>query len=82
MTQPGSTEVSTRVATGVVTMALLAVFSLPAQLENPAQGQNDSKPKTGTVGLYRNQPLAPTGPAGKLADGTPDLSGVWLGGGG
>jgi hypothetical protein len=63
-------------------MALLAVFSLPAQQGNPAQGQNDSKPKTGTLGLYRNQPLAPTGPAGKLADGTPDLSGVWLGGGG
>jgi hypothetical protein len=26
--------------------------------------------------------LAPTGPAAKLADGTPDLSGVWLGSGG
>ena len=73
---------SKRVATGVVSGALLAVFSLLAQQEAPAPGQNDSKVKTGTVGLYRNQPLAPTGPAGKLADGTPDLSGVWLGGGG
>src|ERR1700738_77883 len=61
---------------------MLAVFSLLAQQGAPAPGQNDSKAKTGTVGLYRNQPLAPTGPAGKLADGTPDLSGVWLGGGG
>jgi len=70
--------VGKRVATGVVSGALLAVFSLAAQ--QPAQ--NDSKPKTGTIGLYRNQPLAPDGPAPKMADGTPDLSGVWLGGGG
>jgi hypothetical protein len=68
------------VAIGVVSVALLAVFSLPAQ-EAPAPGRNDSKAKTGTIGLYRNQQLAPDGPAGKLADGTPDLSGVWLGSG-
>ena len=40
-----------------------------------------AQPKTGNIGLYRNQTLAPNGPAAKLADGTLDLSGVWLGGG-
>ena len=38
--------------------------------------------RTGNIGLYRNQLLAPDGPAPKFADGTPDLSGVWLGSGG
>ena len=33
------------------------------------------------MGLYLKQPAAPTGPAPMLADGTPDLSGVWLGNG-
>src|SRR5215471_11914151 len=46
---------------------------------SPAAAQNTDKGVN--LGLYRNQPPAPTGPAGKLADGTPDLSGVWLGGG-
>jgi hypothetical protein len=63
----------------VSALALLAVVALQAQ---QAPGQNDSKSNTGRVGLYLNQPLAPTGPAHKLADGTPDLTGVWLGGGG
>src|SRR5580692_1250645 len=67
------TNVSKRIAIGAVSAAL-AVFSLP--------GQDNAKPKTGNIGLYRNQQLAPDGPAGKLADGTPDLSGVWLGSGG
>ena len=31
--------------------------------------------------MYQRQPPTPTGPAPKLADGTPDLSGVWLGSG-
>jgi len=72
--------VSKRAAIGVVSWILLTGFFLRAQ-EAPPAGQNDSKAKTGTIGLYRNQPLPPTGPAPKLADGTPDLSGVWLGGG-
>jgi hypothetical protein len=67
------TNVSKRIAIGAVSAAL-AVFSL--------SGQENAKPKTGNIGLYRNQQLAPDGPAGKLADGTPDLSGVWLGSGG
>jgi len=69
---------SKRVTT-IVSGTLLAVFSVGAQ---PAAQQVDSKPKTGTIGLYRNQQLAPSGPAPKFADGTPDLSGVWLGSGG
>src|ERR1700722_2805200 len=52
-------------------LTVLKVSSLSAQ-----QG------KTGTIGLYRNHQLAPDGPMPKLADGTPDLSGVWLGSGG
>src|SRR4051794_27596243 len=47
-----------------------------------AQTPNNSKSKGVTVGLYLDQPAAPTGPIAKLADGTPDLTGVWLGGGG
>jgi hypothetical protein len=77
-------NVGNRVVSCIVSAAaLLAVVSLLAQ-QAPAPGQNDSKTKakTGQVGLYLNQPLAPTGPAPQLADGTPDLSGVWLGGGG
>ncbi len=53
--------------------ALIAAPSVVAQ-EAPAA-------KTGNIGLYRNQQLPPDGPAPKLADGTPDLSGVWLGSG-
>ncbi len=67
---------SKRIVIGVVSGAMLAVLSLAAQ------GQAAAPPKSGTIGLYRNQLLAPPGPAPKLADGTPDLSGVWLGGGG
>jgi len=64
--------------------AALAVVSLLAQA--PAgdaakgKGSKGGAPKGG-VGLYQRQPPAPTGPAPKLSDGTPDLSGVWLGGG-
>ena len=72
-----SYNVSKRIATGIVITALSAVVPTLAQ-QAPAPSQ-DPKPKTGTIGLYRNQPLAPDGPAPKLADGTPDLSGVWLG---
>jgi hypothetical protein len=81
MTLRRRNNVSKRILIAVASGALLAVFSLQAQ-PAAAPGQNDSKPKTGPVGLYRNQQLAPTGPVVKLADGTPDLSGVWLGGGG
>jgi len=41
--------------------------------------QKVDSPKTGNIGLYGNQVLPDEGPAPKLADGTPDLSGVWLG---
>jgi len=57
----------------------LAAVSLYAQApagapQRPATGQ-------GGIGLYPTVPPPPTGPAPMLADGTPDLSGVWLGGG-
>ena len=61
--------------------ALLSMSYLVAQTP-AAQATAPSTPKTGTIGLYRNQLLAPDGPAPKFADGTPDLSGAWLGSGG
>jgi len=65
---------SNRITTGILSGTFLVGFALLAQQEAAA-------PKTGSIGLYRNQQLPREGPAPKLADGTPDLSGVWLGGG-
>ena len=48
---------------------------------NADKGKAKAKAKGKGVGLYQRQPPPPTGAAPKLADGTPDLSGVWLGGG-
>jgi len=64
--------------------AAVAVVKLFAQGQAPAgdaKGKGKAGGKGGNVGLYQRQPPTPTGPAPKLADGTPDLSGVWLGGG-
>jgi hypothetical protein len=61
--------------------ALLSMSYLVAQTP-AAQTTPPATPKTGNIGLYRNQLLAPDGPAPKFADGTPDLSGAWLGSGG
>ena len=81
---------SKRLVTGIVSAAaLLAVASLLAQSQTPAPGQNKAQAKDkgqakgggGGGGLFGG-PAAPTGPAPKFADGTPDLSGVWRGGGG
>jgi hypothetical protein len=55
----------------VLVLALSAVFSFA---QTPQE-------RGGNVGLYQKQPPTPTGPAPRLADGTPDLSGVWLGSG-
>jgi len=48
-----------------------------------APGGPARRPVTGQGGidLYPTVPPPPKGPAPTLADGTPDLSGVWLGGG-
>jgi len=64
--------------------ALLVGLSLLAQQNNLPQEKDkaQSEAKSVNVGLYRNQAPAPTGPVGKLPDGSVDLSGVWLGGGG
>ena len=61
-----------RVAIGVMSGALLAVFSLPASRQRKKGDQWD---------CTEISSLAPTGPAPKFADGTPDLSGAWLGSG-
>jgi len=66
---------SIRVVTGIMSAAALVVaVSLLAQSQPPAPGPNNAKAKGG-------KQAAPTGPAPKFADGTPDLSGVWLGSG-
>src|SRR5262249_23691070 len=59
--------------------ALLTTFAVVTQSQTPAPEQ---KGKGKGVGLYLNQLPAPTGPIVKLPDGTPDLTGTWLGGGG
>ena len=60
-------------------------ISFVAQSQAPpadaAKGAAKGGTKGGSVGLYQRQPPTPAGPAPKLADGTPDLSGVWLGSG-
>ena len=69
---------------GSITAALaafVAVMPLAAQPQAPAGGQNAGNGRGTTLGLYRNQPVPPTGPVVKRPDGTVDLSGVWLGGG-
>src|SRR6185436_14753251 len=63
----------------VAVVSLLA--QAPAGDESKAKAKGKGGAPKGGVGLYQRQPPPPTGPAPKLADGTPDLSGVWLGGG-
>ena len=53
--------------------------ALAALSQTPGPGTRGNA--GGNVGLYQRQPPTPTGPAPMLADGTPDLSGVWLGSG-
>jgi hypothetical protein len=77
--------------TGRSTLAAAALIgaafilgSVAARSQAPPAADAKGKAKAkggGNVGLYQRQPPTPTGPAPKLADGTPDLSGVWLGSG-
>jgi len=57
-----------------------ALFSLVALLAQQPPAGADGK-GTVNIGLYQKQKPAPTGPAPKFADGRPDLTGVWVGGG-
>src|SRR6516225_5946595 len=67
---------------GVVPVAVsLGTFIASPQAPTPSQDASKGKAKSGNVGLYQRQPPTPTGPVPKFADGTPDLSGVWLGSG-
>jgi hypothetical protein len=70
---------------GIVLASAVAVFSFAGRSQGPpanaGKGKGGAKGGGGNVGLYQRQPPTPTGPAPKLADGTPDLSGVWLGSG-
>jgi hypothetical protein len=67
------------VVTFCVAVSFVALPQAPAGAQN--KGGAPKAGKGGNVGLYQRQPPTPTGPAPKLADGTPDLSGVWLGSG-
>src|SRR5215472_8918504 len=80
MRRQGEPHMSTRLIPG---LAWTAVFLLGLSSVTPAQNPvaAQSSDKGVNLGLYRNQPPTPTGPAAKLADGTLDLSGVWLGSG-
>jgi len=64
-----------------IVVAGLFVGTFAARSQAPPSAAGAAKGKGGNVGLYQRQPPTPTGPAPKLADGTPDLSGVWLGSG-
>src|SRR5438552_18563986 len=63
-----------KIPNSIAAAAVLTTVSLAALSQGPPATR-------GNVGLYQRQPPTPTGPAPMLADGTPDLSGVWLGGG-
>jgi hypothetical protein len=57
----------------IVVAILSAVSLVVAQAPAPANA-----PKAGGKG---RGPAGPTGPAPRMADGTPDLSGAWMGSG-
>jgi hypothetical protein len=73
-------------AAGIAFASVVLTATLIAQAPAPGPGADKGKAKGqvkgGGGGLYQRQPPTPTGPAPKLADGTPDLSGVWNGSGG
>lgn len=67
----------------VASMAVLGAFMLVLQSLGVAQAPDNSKAKAGKAAKAGGRAArGPSGPAPHFADGTSDLSGVWMGGGG
>ena len=64
----------------ISTIVALTAPLFAQQAASPAPRQGAQAP--GALGQTTNRPPPPTGPAPRLPDGTPDLSGLWVGGGG
>ncbi len=69
------TLVTLLAATAVMGTMIALLAQAPAAAPNASMGS-----KNASNGFFRG-PAAPSGPAPLLSDGTPDLSGVWNGGG-
>jgi len=61
----------------LVIALVLAAFAAPLL----AQGRGDAQVRPEALGRTVRRPPPPSGPAPRLADGTIDLGGLWLGGG-
>src|ERR1700681_4860895 len=71
---------STRLQVGILSAAIvLSVVGL-AFSQEPAAGQGKAQAKGAGKGKGggRGGPVAPTGPAPRMPDGKPDLSGLWF----
>jgi hypothetical protein len=80
----GDTAIAAAAALLVAAPLAILLAQAPAPTapgQNGGKAQGKGQAKGGGGGLYQRQPPTPTGPAPKFADGTPDLSGVWNGGG-
>ena len=68
---------STRFNVGILSAAIALSMAGLAFSQQPAPGQDKGKAFKGK-GKGRGGPVAPTGPAPRMADGKPDLSGLWF----
>ena len=59
-----------------ILVCMLIAFALPLVAQTPP-----AQPQIGALGQAVRRPPPPTGPTPRLADGTVDLSGLWVGGG-